>query len=98
MVERTEMDSLIAMLEEVGIPFEVREIFGTPQVFYPNRKDAVCDVICHWMSLGYEQGLLEIAGLTRNDDSVEGFLTSWEVYKRIADHWRSQAEENLPEE
>lgn len=98
MEKRMEMDSLIAMLEASEIPFEVGEIYGTPQVFYPNRKNAVCDVICHWMSYGWKQGLLEMMGLTKNGDEVEGYLTAWDVYKRILTHWKSQTEENLPEE
>jgi hypothetical protein len=47
----------------------------------------ICDAVCHSGSYGHEEGLLEIMGLTHNDDSVEGWLTSEEVFDRIFEDW-----------
>lgn len=86
----TEMEKLIDLLNTYHIPHEVTENLGTPQVWYPSRKDCVCDVICHRYSYGYAQGLLEIMGLVNEDevgDSVEGHLTADTVFGRIHAHY-----------
>lgn len=51
------------------------------------KKNPVCDAICHWSSYGHQTGLIEIMGLTHNDDSVEGYLNADEVFTRIKEHW-----------
>lgn len=85
--EITQVDKLIIMLAITGIPFTVTSNHGRPQVWYPNDKHPVCDAICHWGSYGHQTGLIEIMGLTHNDDSVEGYLTAEEVFARIREHW-----------
>lgn len=55
--------------------------------YYGHGENLICDAICHSGSYGHEEGLLEIMGLTRNDDSVEGWLTSEEVFDRISEDW-----------
>lgn len=85
--ERTQVDELIAMLEKTDIPFDVTVHCGRPQVWYPNQDRPICDAICHWGSYGHETGLIEIMGLTRNDDTVEGYLNAEEVFSRIKEHW-----------
>ena len=91
----TEMDNLILMLNISGIPYEVTECWGTPQVWYPNKKDVICDVICHQFSYGGNQGLLEIMGLLTNEevkwDDVVGYLTAKDVFKRIVAHYLESA-------
>jgi len=78
-----EMDKLIYLLTLESIPFETRKSWdNTRQVFYPSIKNRICDVICHSGSIGSEKGLLEIMGLT-SDDDVEGRLTAEEVFKKI---------------
>lgn len=63
------------------------------QIFYPNKKNAVCSVIEHDFSYGHEKDLLEIKGLVTNeeqslvDDDVLGDLTADDVYKRIKKHY-----------
>lgn len=87
----THMERLVALLIDHYIPFEITEIWGTPQVWYPCKKDAVCDVICHEFSYGWNKGLLEIMGLLTDEeaevDSVVGYLTSNEVFERIFEHY-----------
>ena len=87
--EWTQVDELITMLEKTDIPFEVTENNGRPQVWYPDDKHPICDAICHWCSYGHQTGLIEIMGLTHNDDSVEGYLTADEVFARIKEHWEA---------
>ena len=91
----TEMAKLAERLMQNKIPFEIvymnKEIFSrggesVPQIWYPNRKHPVCDVICHKFSYGGDRGLLEIMGLT-DDEDVEGYLTSEEVFKKIYAHY-----------
>lgn len=87
----TEMKKLINMLTEAGIPFQVTaDMFGTPQVWYPNRQNSVCDAICNECSYGGKEGLLEIMGLVDEEkvgDSVEGHLTAEQVFARIWIHF-----------
>lgn len=79
----TEMYKLINLLIKAKIPFEVSENMDTPQVWYPSKKNHVCDAICHKWSSGHEKGLLEIKGLTTDSEDVEGYLTAEEVFERI---------------
>lgn len=82
----SEMDKLIDLLNTYHIPHEVTENLDTPQVWYPSRKNCVCDAICHRYSYGYAQGLLEIMGLVNEaeiGDTVEGYLTASTVFGRI---------------
>lgn len=78
-----EMNKLINLLTSENIPFETRKSWdNTIQVLYPSIKNHTCDIVCHSGSIGSEKGLLEIMGLTSNED-VEGYLTAEEVFKRI---------------
>lgn len=88
----THVDKLTTMLEATNIPFEITENYGRPQVWYPNKEHPVCDAICHWGSYGHQTGLIEIMGLTHNDDSVEGYLNADEVFSRIKEHWEETGE------
>ncbi len=87
----THMERLVALLIDHYIPFEITQCWNTPQVWYPNKENAVCDVICHRGSYGGNEGLLEIMGLLTDEeaeyDSVVGWLTSGEVFNRILDHY-----------
>ena len=83
-----EMNKLIIMLAKADIPFDLAINFGRPQVFYPSYEKVICDVICHWGSYGHERGLLEIMGLVEGtENDVEGYLTSEEVFNRMARHY-----------
>lgn len=92
---RTEMNRLIEMLNNANIPFELTtDINGNKnnQVWYPSYKNSVCDVICHQYSYGGDKGLLEIMGLLTEEeaeyDSVVGYLTAENVFKRIENHYK----------
>lgn len=86
-MKRNEIIKLSKMLDKEGIPHEDMQIFDGLQVNYPNKENCVCDAICHSYSYGHEQDLLEIMGLTEDDD-VEGYLTAKEVFKRIKKHYK----------
>lgn len=88
-MKRNEIVKLSKMLDKEKIPHEDMQIFDGLQVNYPNKENCVCDAICHSFSYGHEQGLLEIMGLTEDeDDDVEGYLTAKEVFKRIKKHYK----------
>lgn len=87
-IEYTEMEELEWLLQEAKIPYRIDYVLGMPSVrYYGLGKELICDAICHSGSYGHEKGLLEIMGLTRNGDSVEGWLTSEEVFDRISEDW-----------
>ena len=93
-----EMSHLYIALCDAGIPCEVRELWDGLQICYPNAKDCICDAICHSGSYGHERGLLEIMGLVDEEkvgDSVEGYLTALEVFKRISNHWHSEEKQHF---
>lgn len=87
--KRTQVDELITMLEKTDIPFVVTLSHDRPQVWYPSYINPICNAICHWASCGHQTGLIEIMGLTYNDDSVEGYLNAEEVFARIKEHWEA---------
>ena len=96
-----QMVTLAEKLAQADIPFEIvymdEDIYSRagesiPQIWYPNRDEAVCDVICHKYSYGGDRGLLEIMGLVSEecDDAVEGWLTAEKVFKRISAHYNTK--------
>lgn len=87
-VDYTEMARLELYLQETKIPYRMDYVLEMPSVrYYGHGNKLICDAICHSGSYGHEDGLLEIMGLTRNNDSVEGWLTSREVFYRIREDW-----------
>ena len=89
-----EIFKLKEMLEKANIPFTYNDDFfkgykmPSYQIIILNKNNKrLCDVIYHFGSYGYEQNLLEIMGaLTKEegeDDSVLGYLTADEVFKRF---------------
>lgn len=87
-IEYIEMGKLEWLLQEAKIPYRIDYVIGMPSVrYYGHGKNLICDAICHSGSYGHEEGLLEIMGLTRNGDSIEGRLTSEEVFDRISEDW-----------
>lgn len=87
-VDYTEMARLELYLQETKIPYRMDYVLGMPSVrYYGHGNKLICDAICHSGSYGHKDGLLEIMGLTRNGDSVEGWLTSREVFDRIREDW-----------
>lgn len=94
---KTEMNKLIEMLNNANIPFELTaDILDNEnnQVWYPSYKNPICDVICHQYSYGGEKGLLEIMGLLTEEeaeyDSVIGYLTAENIFKRIEQHYQNK--------
>lgn len=85
-----EMTELMRRLSKMNIPYEIDDsvVPDFVQLWYPSRENVVCDVIWHPYSFGYEDGLLEIMGLTDDEeDTVEGYLTGEQVARKIASDW-----------
>lgn len=87
-IDITEMCYLMNHLIIEKIPFQVEADYcGYPQVFYPQRGNCKCSVICNDVSYGGKEGLLEIMGLLTKEeeenDSVIGYLHAENVLERI---------------
>lgn len=85
----TEMMKLVELLENSAVPHEITRGSNYIQVWYPNRINAVSDAIWDYGSYGYEEGLLEIMGLTENEGAVEGWLSAEEVFSRWRAHYEN---------
>ena len=101
MTDLTEMNKLEQYLRSKGIPYE--HIYQAPHILNQYglarqlERNQICvpdanypwswDVICHWGSYGYEEGLLELSGdlvdYKKDGDTVVGYLTADDVIKRI---------------
>lgn len=91
---RNEMTTLIDRLTSANIPFELTtDCCGNKngQLWYPSCENNVCDVICHEYSYGGKEGLLEIMGLSDDEEyDVTGWLTAENVFARIYTHFMNQ--------
>ena len=95
-----EIRKLMRMLSDYDIPFTANELFDGVQVIYPDTEtsqSAVCSVIEHFGSYGGKADLLEIMGLLTEEelknDTVEGWMTAKEVFKRIHQHFKENNHE-----
>lgn len=88
-----EMEILDTMLTAAKIPHNLHSCWDGFQLCYPDVEDpceAVCDVIWHSRSYGWEKGLLEMMGLVDTEavgDDVEGYITAQEAFRRIFAHF-----------
>ena len=97
-MEYKEIFKLKDMLEKAEIPFvwkEHKDYRNGYQILYPvGGVQNICSVIEHKFSYGNEKDLLEIQGLMTKEeeekqhDSVLGFLTAENVFKRIEKHYK----------
>jgi len=91
---KNELVKLASLLTNAKIPFEFNSIFDEDdQICYPSYDNRICDAVCHKISYGHEKGLLEIMGLVDEEvvgDTVEGWLTAEEVFKRIEADYKSR--------
>lgn len=89
-----EIHVLNKMLEEAEIPHTMKPFMDGFQICYPieSPTDRVMDAIEHSGSYGNESDLLEIMGLLtpeeQEHDSVLGYLSAKDVFKRIERHWK----------
>ena len=74
--------------------------FGWKQVYYPsaNPGEILSDVVWHYGSYGFEEGLLEQLGLTEYygseyTDDVKGWLTAEEVFECWKQHYENRKEQ-----
>ena len=99
MAKYTEIFKLKDMLENAKITFDFIKHTSPSkkgfQICYPEKGgNCVCSVIEHSFSYGNEKDLLEIQGLMTKEeeeeqhDSVLGFLTAENVFKRIEKHYK----------
>lgn len=94
-----EIEKLKQMLKDNKIPCEVnssycKSIFGEgyiDRVAYPSVKNRVCYAIQGAGTYGNDENLIEIMGLLTDEekkrDSIVGYLTADEVFKRISTHY-----------
>lgn len=91
-VDLTEFNKLAKMLECANIPHTNERMGfslgnGRQIRLYNDAGEQLADVICHYGSYGWKEGLLEIMGaLTAEEneyDDVLGWLTAEEVFKRF---------------
>lgn len=84
----TEILKLNEMLSKTDIPYSVDKVFDGWQIVYFYNGERIGDAIEHSFSYGSEENLLEIRGLLTPEeeeyDSVWGWLTAEEVFKRIS--------------
>ena len=90
----TELDKLEEYLKANGYEYErideegsaFAPMFNRHQIYVYKDGEVDWDVICHYGSYGYKEGLLEIYGnIVRADlkDGVEGWLTADEIIERL---------------
>lgn len=85
---QTEPLRLASLCLAHNIPFEIDAYCGGLIVAYPvlDPEKRISDAICHDGSYGREKGLLEMMGLTEDND-VEGWLTAEQVFEKWHKHW-----------
>lgn len=91
-----QMNNLITLLAQEGIPFEVTtQVFdggvGSIQICTPSVEDCVIDAISHQYSYGGTRGLIEI--MCKYDNDVTGYLTSAEALEHFREAWQRKYSE-----
>lgn len=89
-VDLIEFNKLEDMLVKANIP-HINKPFnwgnGRQIILFDKNNSRIADAVCHMGSYGHEQGLLEIQGAIteeeEQEDSVLGYLTAEEVFKRF---------------
>lgn len=91
-----EIFRLRAMLEADHIPFMMTNLYDGWKIGYPAVSwlgEEVCSVVEHGITYGHDADLLEIMGLTTDEeDEVRGWLTAEDVYLRIVSHYQNTQE------
>ena len=100
-----EIFKLKKMLEDAKIHFvtdDRSDFYDLFQIGYPDLPksgNCVCSVIQGYFTYGNEDNKLEIMGLLTDEevkhDSVVGYLSAEEVFKRIESHYRGEGNEVL---
>lgn len=99
-----EFEKLIKLMKIAKIPFETERTklpgrisaSGFPmnhyEIYYPSKAVHWSDAVISFASYGREKGLLEQYGLVPPEvgDSVEGFLTAEEIFKRWEKDWNER--------
>lgn len=100
----TEIFKLKRMLEEAEIPFVFSDnVYDKKHILhiqYPNASDEerVCSVVQGYGTYGSDVDMLEILGLlTKKEskhDTVVGWLSAENVFKRIQKHYKEWRDKN----
>lgn len=77
-INQTEMIKLIFGLRDRGIEFKARSLLNGFQIIAEDW-----DAVCHDLSDGHEQGLIEIMGLSKNEEDPIGYLTAEEILRMV---------------
>ena len=113
MTDLTEMNKLEKYLREKHIPYEridQEQILDQYGLARQLERHQICvpdanypwswDVICHWGTYGYEEGLLELGGdlvdYKKDGDTVVGWLTADDVIRRI-ESYVEQTKKEIPQ-
>ena len=92
----TEILRLDKMLTEANIPHTLERMMDGWCLLYPTKESAIADAIQHCGSYGSFANLLEIMGLLTPEeeqrDSVKGWLTADDVFKRMSEHYSQYAD------
>ncbi len=97
-IDFTEIRKLHDLLTAADIPHTFEPLNGGWHLSYfdPDSGDRVCSAITHKFSYGQYLGLVEIMGLLTpeesENDSVVGYLTGNDVFRRIKAHWEEKVE------
>ena len=83
-----EIFRLEQMLLSEDIPYDLHRYWDGWQIEYPNGEERVCSVIQHFGSYGSQDDLLEIMGITRDGEPVEGWLQAEDAFNRILAHYK----------
>lgn len=84
-----ELNKLESYLKEQGIKYErtdrddgdERQEFHRILVYDDDKP--IWDAVCHFGSIGYEQGLLEVMGSLTETLKIEGNLTADDIIRRL---------------
>lgn len=94
-IQYEEIWKLKHLLEHYDIPFTWdEEHFDGCHIMYPKKGETVCSVVEFNGSYGYRKNLLEIQGLMtkkelkETEDTVLGYLTAEDVFRRIKKHYK----------
>ena len=92
-----EILALHNMMIDAGIPHTFKNDFDGWHIWYPTDypdENIVISIIEHYGSYGNEKDTLEIMGLLtpeeESHDSVVGYLSAEEVFKRIKIHYEKE--------
>ena len=77
-IDQAEMMKLVFGLRDRGIEFNARTLLNGFQIIAEDW-----DAVCHDLSDGHEQGLIEVMGLPGDEEDPVGWLTAEEILQMV---------------